>query len=116
MAKDKKPKLTAKQKRFETLSEDFRNDFMSRTTEDIYKNGMQFVSNIFAIDAAKELDSDLATLKEQVKSAEEGYKENKKSNQTKIEFLIDVLKSRGVAIASVEDFFKVDESDAADDN
>jgi len=55
---------------------------------------------------AQEMDEDLARLKEQVKEAKAGYSEAHKTNQLKLEFLVDYLRSEGRDIPDPEVFLR----------
>jgi hypothetical protein len=66
----------------------------------------QAAMNLVTLEIAQKLDEDLANLKEQVKVAQEQYTTGKKENLCKIEFLVEMLRDRGVAVPSVGDFVK----------
>lgn len=94
-------------KRFKALPEDWRNDVLgTRSNEDVNKLIRDAAINTIVLKLAKESDPDLAALKEQLATATEMYKEGEKQNNLKIEFLVEVLRSRGVDVPSIEDFIK----------
>ncbi len=95
-----------KKDKFSALEESWRDEKMSRQNEDINSDIVETVMNLVALEAAKALDTDLQSLQEQVKVAREVYTEGKKSNLLKIEFLIEVLRSRGLNVPGVKDFVK----------
>ncbi len=103
MSEQKDPK-DAQFKKFKKLDEEWRNTQMSKSEADVDKEIRTVVSNMVALEAAKALDEDLISLKEQVATAEAIYKEGKKEQLIKLEFLIECLKSRGANITDVESF------------
>jgi ABC-type dipeptide/oligopeptide/nickel transport system ATPase component len=86
------------------LPEEWRENQLAATTEAIYKEITAVAIAAVQQDIAKAMDPDLAKLRAQVKDANHTYSEGKKVNTTKIEFLVDNLKSRGVDVPSAEDF------------
>ena len=93
-------------KKFSKLSEEWRSSQLSAQTPEVNKKIMECAINTVQLAIAKELDTDLASLKEQVKTAQEVYTEGTKTNNLKIQFLVDVLRSRGCDVPDPEDFIK----------
>ena len=91
-------------KAFRKLDESWRQNQLAATTPDLYKEITKKAIATVQLDLAKELDPDLASLKEQVKMANEPYSEGRKTNSLSIRFLVDVLKGRGENVPSIEDF------------
>lgn len=88
------------------LPEDWRNDMMSRTADEVKKAALKAAMNLVTLELAKEFDEDLQELREALKTAQEVYTQGKKKNLIEIEFLIEVLRSRGEDVPGVEDFIK----------
>ena len=100
------------QKKFNKLSEEWRHEMMSAGDDDVENSIRSAAINLVTLELAKEFDEDLAALKEQLKVANEQYTEGKKINLTKIEFLTEVLRSRGrTDIPGVEDFVRTAKKD-----
>lgn len=93
-------------KAFKKLSEEWRNQQLGATKEEVFKEITKTAINTVQLNVAKELDEDLKSLQEQLKAAREIYTEGTKTNNLKIKFLVDVLRSRGVDVPSPEDFVK----------
>jgi len=93
-----------KLKKFNKLPEEWRNELMSSDTAAVRKAISECAMNVVALRAAKDLDEDLASLKEQVKVANEVYSVGEKTNMTKIEFLVETLRGRGEVVPSIESF------------
>lgn len=93
-------------KKFKKLDEAWRNDMLGRTEEEVRKVITDAAMNLVTLETAKQFDEDLARLKEELATANEIYKEGKKSNLLKIEFLIEALRSRGCDVPGIEDFVK----------
>lgn len=102
-------------KKFQKLDEEWRTSSMSQPDADIDKGIRDAAMNLVTLEMAKEFDEDLIALKEAVKTASEQYTEGKKQNLLKIEFLIEVLRSRGRDVPGVEDFLKSVKKDAGSD-
>lgn len=102
-----------KQERFESLGGEWCDAIKGKTTEEIkLEIGKAAMSNA-ALKLAQKADQDLANLKEQVQVANAVYKDGLKTNDIKIEFMIDQLSYRGVDIPSIDDFLrKVSDGDA----
>jgi hypothetical protein len=98
---------TKQYKRFKKLDEEWRQEQLGATTEDLFGKITKTAMDDFQLAMAKDFDEDLAKLKEQVKVAQEPYSEGKKANKLRIEFLIQVLEDRGCPnIPSISDFIK----------
>jgi hypothetical protein len=93
-------------KKFQKLDEDFRTNMMQVTDAEIFSTITKCALNVIALNMAKEADEDLASLQEQLKVAKEQYTTGVKTNNLKIEFCAETLKSRGVDVPSVEDFLR----------
>ncbi len=91
-------------KRFSKLPEEWRNDMMSRDRDELFKQVADAAIKIVASETAKQFDQDIARLKEELATAQEGYKETKKTQSLKIEFIIETLRSQGVDVPSLQDF------------
>ena len=86
-------------KRFEKLDEEWRVDMMGRKDhEDLNKAIRECAISIVELRLAKEIDEDLARIREELATANEGYKKGEKENTLRIEFLVECLKSRGIKI------------------
>lgn len=97
---------TKNDKKFKTLDEEWCNSAQSMNREEIDNAVRTAAMNMVALEAAKELDEDLASLKEQVKVAGEIYTQGRKENLLKIEFLVGVLRGRGIEVPDAKDFAK----------
>lgn len=93
-------------KAYKKLPEDWRNQQLGAQTPDVYKQILKSAINIVQLAIAKEMDQDLAALKEQVKVAQAIYSDGTKENNLKIKFLVDVLRGRGEDVPDPEDFVK----------
>lgn len=93
-------------KRFQQLDEDWRNDMLSRSDDDIQQTIVKAALANVGLDLAKALDQDLARIKEELATANEMYREGKKTNNIRVEFLAEVLRGRGRDIPGPEDFVK----------
>jgi hypothetical protein len=91
-------------KKFEKLPEEWRQSQLGAKTQEVYETITKVAIATVQLDLAKELDADLASLKEQVKTANEPYSEGRKTNNLKIQFLVDNLKSRGENVPDIECF------------
>jgi hypothetical protein len=91
-------------KRFKKLPEEWRNDMMGRGRDELFKKIADAAIAIVASETAKQFDQDIAKLKEQLATAQEGYKETKNTKSLQIEFLIETLRSQGVDVPSLQDF------------
>jgi hypothetical protein len=94
------------------LSDDFKSEMLSASEEAVRKTISIVAMNMIALEIAKANDTDLISLKEQVKAAGEVYSAGKKEGKTKIEFLREVLESRGIAVPSLKDFLNEAEESA----
>jgi hypothetical protein len=101
-----KDQKESQSKKFKKLDEEWRN--LAMAMDDTSVDGVirTAAMNLVTLEMAKEFDEDLIALKEQVKVAQEQYTEGRKMNLIKIEFLIEVLRSRGRDVPSIEDFIK----------
>jgi hypothetical protein len=88
------------------LPEDWRQNQLGANTPDLYKSIIKSAMNIVQLAMAKELDEDLASLKEQVKDASAQYSDGTKQNHLQIEFLVDVLRGRGEDVPDPADFVR----------
>ena len=88
------------------LSEEWRQNQLGASTPDLYKSILKSAINIVQLAMAKELDQDLANLREQVKAAGAQYSEGAKQNHLQIEFLVDILRGRGEDVPDPEDFLR----------
>ena len=86
------------------LPEEWRQNQLGAKTPDIYQEITKVAIATVQLDMAKELDPDLASLAEQLKVAREPYTEGRKTNNLKIEFLVENLKSRGESVPDIECF------------
>jgi|WetSurMetagenome_2_1015567.scaffolds.fasta_scaffold22266_5 hypothetical protein len=93
-------------KNFKKLSEEWRNEKLGAQTPDLYKSILTAAMNIVQLAIAKELDQDLANLKEQVKVAQQGYSDGTKENNLRIQFLVEVLRGRGEDVPDPDDFIR----------
>lgn len=103
--KEKQNKKFAKQ-----LTDDWRAAAMSKTTEEVFKEISGHAMAVVQLTMEQEVDEDLKSLKEAVTTASTRYKEGKKLNLTSIEFLAEVLASRGVDIPSLSDLLSESQS------
>ena len=95
---------TKQLKKFEKLPEEWRQNQLGAKTPELYQEITKTAINAVQQDLARELDPDLAVLKEQVKTAQEPYTQGKKTNNLKISFLVDVLKGRGENVPDIDSF------------
>lgn len=94
-------------KKFKKLEEEWRSEMLSRNDTDVETAIRDSAMNLVTLEMAKEFDEDLNSLREQLKTAQETYTEGKKINLLKIEFLAEVLRSRGrTDIPAIDDFIK----------
>lgn len=106
MAILKNPKEKINKKFAKILDADWRIAQIAKTKEELFKDISTCAMNIVALKAAKELDTDLSSLKEQVKTATEMYSEGDKVNSTKIHFMTEILVERGVSVPGIGDFLR----------
>jgi hypothetical protein len=92
--------------KYSELSDDFKSEMLSADEQAVRKTISIVAMNMIALEIAKANDTDLISLKEQVKAAGEVYSAGKKEGKTKIEFLREVLESRGISVPSLNDFLK----------
>lgn len=98
-------------KKFQKLEEAWRHEMMQRPDEEVDKAIRDSAMNLVTLELAKELDEDLQRLQEELKTAREQYTNGKKTNLLKIEYLVEVLRSRGRDVPGVKDFVKSAKSD-----
>jgi uncharacterized protein involved in high-affinity Fe2+ transport len=98
---DRQKKLEVWQKK---LPEEWRQSVLGMPTAEVYLKIQDVTINGSQLAAAQKLDPDLKVLKEQLKTANEPYNEGKKTNNLKIEFLIDSLISRGEKVPDIDCF------------
>lgn len=67
----------------------------------------QSAMNLVTLEMAQKLDEDLIRLQDELKTAREQYTEGKKVNLCKIEFVLEIMRDRGLPVPSVSDFVKV---------
>jgi uncharacterized protein YodC (DUF2158 family) len=89
-------------KKFQKLDEEWRNAAMSMKPEEINRLIRDAAVNIVNLRLAKELDEDIARLKEELATANEGYKAGDKENSLRIEFLVECLRSQGVVVGDFD--------------
>ena len=93
-------------KKFAKLSDDWRDDQLSKQTPDIFKAiSATAIANV-QLDIAKDLDEDLARLQEDLKTAREPYTLGRKENNLKIQFLVQVLSDRGENVDGLHGLLK----------
>lgn len=95
-----------KQERFESLGGEWCDAIKGKDTEELKKEAGKVAMASAALKLAQKADQDLANLKEQVQVANAVYKDGLKTNDTKIEYIVDQLSYRGVDIPSIEDFLR----------
>lgn len=92
-------------KRFKKLPEEWRNAQMAEKKEaKLYELIGRYAMEVIATKAAKLFDQDLISLKEKVADISAGYSDREKGALLRIEFVMAVLKSRGLDVPSLEDF------------
>jgi DNA polymerase III delta prime subunit len=101
----------AKEK-FSELSDDWKSDMYAANEESVRKTISQLAMNMIALEIAKASDTDLISLKEQVKAASEVYSNGRKDGVLRITFLREVLELKGVDVPSLKDFLKDAEESA----
>jgi outer membrane receptor for ferric coprogen and ferric-rhodotorulic acid len=108
---------TKQYKRFKNIDEDWRQEQMGATTEELFSRITKVAMSDFQLGMAQKFDEDLSKLKEQVKVASEPYTEGKKANKIRMEFLIQVLEDRGCPnIPSISDFIKAAANNSVDED
>lgn len=85
-------------KKFQKLDEEWRNAAMSMKPEEINRLIRDAAVNLVNLRLAKELDEDIARLKEELATANEGYKAGDKESSLRIEFLVECLRSQGIVM------------------
>lgn len=96
-----KDQREAQLKKFKRLDEEWRADVISRKNpEELNKMIRDAAVNMVELRIAKQLDEDLARIKEELATANEVYKEGEAENALRIEFLVDALRCMGVNVPS----------------
>lgn len=91
-------------KRFKKLPEEFRNELQGKNADEIKKDMLTWTINNIVLALAKAADPDLARLQEELSTAKAVYTEGTKTNNLRIEFGVEVLRSQGVDIPDVSAF------------
>jgi hypothetical protein len=94
------------QKKFRKLPPEWCEAMLGADDFDIDKGIKTAAISLVTLELAKQFDEDLISLQEQLSTAQEQYKEGKKENLLKIEFLIEVLRSRGRDVPDAKTFIK----------
>jgi hypothetical protein len=82
-------------KKFSKLDEEWRNEQLGKQTPDVYKEITSTAIATVQLDLAKDLDVDLERLSEEIKVAREPYALGRKTNNLKVQYLVQVLADRG---------------------
>lgn len=77
------------------LDPDFAQEVNTMTDVDLKEKVIVLTKYSMEIEEARKDDQDLASLKEQLKTANQTYTEPLKANKLKRQLILDVLKSRG---------------------
>lgn len=77
------------------LDPSFAEEVSTMTDSDLKEKVVVLTKYSMEIEEAKKDDQDLASLKEQLKTANQTYTEPLKANKLKRQLILDVLKSRG---------------------
>lgn len=77
------------------LDPDFAQEVNTMTDTDLKERVIVLTKYSMEIEEAKKEDQDLASLKEQLKTANQTYTEPLKANKLKRQLILDVLKNRG---------------------
>ena len=93
-------------KKFSKLDEEWRADQMAKEAPDIFQTVTKIAINTVELDIAKDEDEDLARLTEELKIAREPYTLGRKENNLKIQYLVRVLKDRGVNVDGIPGLVK----------
>jgi hypothetical protein len=88
-------KLPPSNKKFDILDEDWKDKFASAGTEDLNLEIAKVAKDQEALEKTQDEDQDLASAKEQAKEAGAVYRDGKKANRAKIQWLVQVLGDRG---------------------
>lgn len=81
--------------RVKELDPNFAEEVNTMTDSDLKEKVVVLTKYSMEIEEARKDDQDLASLKEQVKVANQTYSEPLKANKLKRQLILDVLKSRG---------------------
>jgi hypothetical protein len=93
-------------KEFQKLDEEWRSEWLGKTTPELYKKIADVAIDDINLAAAKEQDEDLKRLQEQTKGASEIYSEGKKTNRIRIKFIKACLQERGEKMSDIADFVR----------
>lgn len=85
----------SKKSKFDILPPEWKDAVDAGSDEDINAAIVGAAKDQEILDRAQEDDEDLASLKDQVKSASAPYRDGKKMNRTKIQYAVFLLKARG---------------------
>jgi len=102
--------------KFNDLDEEWRSEMLSADSEHVNKAIVKAAINMIVLDLAKKADTDLAALREQLKTASEQYSAGKKENTLRITFLIELLRSRGEDVPDIDAFLTKASKDVAEGN
>lgn len=102
--------------KFDKLDQEWRAGMLSADDNKVNSTIVQSAISLISLELAKKLDEDLISLREQLKTASEQYSQGKKENTLRIEFLIEILRSRGIAVPDIEDYVKSAKQSLVDDN
>lgn len=89
---------------FDKLEEDWMAKARAAETKDLDSLVRDAACSLIALKIAKKSDSDIKALTEQLKAAREVYDDGEKTNMQKINYLIDVLRARGVHVSDWQEF------------
>jgi hypothetical protein len=95
-----------REKKFKKLDEAWRNDMMSRKDPEIDEAIKKSAIALVQLELAKDMDEDLLRLKEELATANAQYTDGKKDNLIRIEFLVQLLKSRGRDVPDIKTLVK----------
>ena len=93
-------------KRFSKLDEQWRSEQLSKNAPDLFQVITRVAINTVELDLAKDEDEDLARLQEELKVAREPYTLGRKENNLQIQYLVQVLKDRGVDVDGIPGLLK----------
>ena len=89
-----------KKEKFSELDEAWTNTVQGLTTEEVKNRIIKVGIDTRELMEAKKLDQDLAEKKAIYDEANEVYKEGKKTNDLKVDFMLKVLSDRGVTFSA----------------
>jgi hypothetical protein len=93
-------------KKFSKIDEQWRSEQLSKNAPDLFQVITRVAINTVELDLAKDEDEDLARLQEELKVAREPYTLGRKENNLKIQYLVQVLKDRGVDVDGIRGLVK----------